>query len=145
MLETMLCYTHQYVVSEKVPLSTKTLLILLMSVYFVKNQHFLQKQYHYSKQQCQNYVEDFLVLFSVFVRQKVTLNEKINFTFTCCASGIQLPDCSKLVKYKKKRQCCHSLLTWRHCQFFFEAVLFLSTSLVTGLNFMLISSLVLEL
>ena len=42
---------------------------------------------------CESFVRDFLVLFSVFVRQKVTVNKKI--TFTDYPSGIQLPDCSK--------------------------------------------------
>ena len=37
---------------------------------------------------------DFLLLFSVFVRSKVTVSKTVSFTDY--ASGIQLPDCSKL-------------------------------------------------
>ena len=39
-------------------------------------------------------LKDFLVLFSVFVRKKITIDE--NLSFTDSASGIRLPDCSKL-------------------------------------------------
>ena len=55
---------------------------------------FLQKQLLYFKQQCENYVRVFLVLFSVFVRQKVTVNK--NVSFTDYASGTSFPDCCKL-------------------------------------------------
>ena len=41
-------------------------------------------------------LEVFLVLFSVFVQQKVTVTE--NITFAESVSGIQSPDCSKLAK-----------------------------------------------
>ena len=44
-------------------------------------------------------VLDFLVLFSAFVRKKVDINE--NISFTGYASGIRLPDCSKLAKIGK--------------------------------------------
>ena len=36
-------YTHMYIVSENIPVSTETPLILLMSVSFAKNQHSLAK------------------------------------------------------------------------------------------------------
>ena len=42
---------------------------------------------------------NFLVLFSVFVRQKVTITE--NITFAKSVSGIRPPDCSKLAKNPK--------------------------------------------
>ena len=41
-------------------------------------------------------LEVFLVLFSVFVQQKVTVTE--NITFAESVSGIRSPDCSKLAK-----------------------------------------------
>ena len=66
-------------------------------------QHFLQKitvfcpkNYLYSKQQYESCVRDFLVPFSVFVRQKVSFTEKI--TFADSVSGIRPPDCSRMAK-----------------------------------------------
>ena len=44
-------------------------------------------------------LEIFLVLFSVFVRQKLTVTE--NITFAHSVSRIRPPDCSKLAKYPK--------------------------------------------
>ena len=41
----------------------------------------------------------FLVLFSCFVRQKVTITENITFADSVC--GIQPPNCSKLAKNPK--------------------------------------------
>ena len=58
---------------QKIYLSTNTHLILLMSVIFLKNQHFWQKQYLYSKQQHESCVSEFLVLLLVFVRYKITV------------------------------------------------------------------------
>ena len=55
---------------------------------------FWQKQYLYSKQQYQSCVKDFLVLFSVFVRKKVIVNENVKFIGYAC--GIRLPDDWKL-------------------------------------------------
>ena len=77
MLETLnLAHKHLlYVVSKNIPFCTKVVLILLMSAFFAKSVFF-------------GCVRDFLVLFSVFVRQKVTVNEII--------TGIWLPNCSKL-------------------------------------------------
>ena len=49
--------------------------------------------------QCESCVRDFLVLFSVFVRKKVTITE--NITFADSVSGIRPPDCSKLAKNPK--------------------------------------------
>ena len=64
-----------------------------------KNSVFCPKKYLYSKQYCESCVRDFLVLFSVFVRQKVTVTE--NITFADSVSGIRSPDCSKLAKNPK--------------------------------------------
>ena len=61
---------------------------------FQKISVFRPKQYLYSKQWCESCVKYFLVLCSVFVRQKVTINE--NLSFTDYVSGNRLRDCSKL-------------------------------------------------
>ena len=59
-------YTHIYAVSENIPLSTKTLLILSMSAFLTKSQHFLAKIVPLLKAIVRELC--FLVLFSVFVR-----------------------------------------------------------------------------
>ena len=76
---------------RKIPFSTKPPLILLMSAFFlqktrifVENSIFIVRELYLR----------FLVLFSVFVRKKVVVNE--NVSFTDHASGIRLPDCCKL-------------------------------------------------
>ena len=76
-------------------------------------------------------------MFSVFVRQKVTITESI--TFADSVSGIRPPDCSKLATMTSQFSDMTSLSK------FFDVILFLLSSLVTGPNFMSISSLVLEL
>ena len=70
-----------------------------VSIFLQKISVFCPKKYLYSKQQCESCVRDFLVLFSVFVRQKVTITEKI--TFADSVSGIRSPESSKLAKIKK--------------------------------------------
>ena len=70
-----------------------------VSIFLQKIIVFCPKKYLYSKQQCESCVRDFLVLFSVFVRQKVTITE--NITFADSVSGIRPPDCSKLAKNPK--------------------------------------------
>ena len=111
-----------------------------VSIFQQKNSVFCPKKYLYSKQQCESCVRDFLVLFSVFVRQKVTFTE--NITFADSVSGIRPPDCSKLTKNPKTN---NDFTIFRHDVNgnFFDVVLFLLLSLVTGPSF--ISSLVLEL
>ena len=76
------------------------------------------------------------------VRFKVTINE--NISFTDYASGIQLPDCSKLAVNWKNG---NDVTIFRHgvSSNVFEVALFLLSSLVTGPSFMPISSLVQEL
>ena len=69
------------------------------SIFLQKISVFCTKKYLYLKQQCESCVRDFLVLFSVFVRQKVTITE--NITFADSVSGIRPPDCSKLAKNPK--------------------------------------------
>ena len=68
-------------------------------MFLQKNSAFCPKKYLYSKQYCECCVTDFLVLFSVFVRQKVPITE--NITFADSVSGIRPPDCSKLPKSPK--------------------------------------------
>ena len=70
-----------------------------VSIFLQKISVFCPKKYLYSKQQCESCVRDFLVLFSVFVNQKVTITE--NITFADSVSGIRPPDCSKLTKNTK--------------------------------------------
>ena len=70
-----------------------------VSTFLQKISVFCPKKYHYSKQQCESCVRDFLVLFSVFVRQKVTITE--NITFAGSVSGIRPPDYSKYAKNPK--------------------------------------------
>ena len=48
---------------------------------------------------CESCVRDILVLFTVFLRQKVTINE--NISFIDYASEIQLPDWSKFAIKQK--------------------------------------------
>ena len=60
---------------------------------------FLQNVNVFSPKMCESYVRDVLVLFSVFVGQKVTITG--NITFVESVSGIRPPDCSKLAKNPK--------------------------------------------
>ena len=50
-----------------------------VSIFLQKNSVFCPKKYLYSKQQCESCVRDFLALFTVFIRQKVTITENIIF------------------------------------------------------------------
>ena len=113
-----------------------------VSIILQKNNVFCPKKYLYSKQQCDSCVRDFLVLFSAFVKQNVTVTK--NITFADSVSGIQPPDCSKLAK---NRENDNDVTIFRHDVNvnFFDVVLFLLSSLVTDPSFMSISSLVLEL
>ena len=78
------------------------------------------------------------MMFSVFV----TFNE--NITFTDYVSVILPPDCSKLSINQKNE---NKVIIYRHdvIVIFFDVVLFVLSSLVTGPSFISISSLVLEL
>ena len=130
---TSICSFRKYTVQCLGPLNFAD-----VSIFLQKNSVFCLEKYLYSKQYCESCVRDFLVLFSVFVRQKVTITE--NITFADSLSGIRPPDCSDLAKNPKN----DNEVTIFRCgrlQFF----LFLLSSLATGPNLMLISSLVLEL
>ena len=112
-----------------------------VSIVLQKISIFCKKQYLYSKHQYESCVRDSVVLFSVFVRQKVTVNE--NVSFTDYTSRIQLSNCSKLVKNPKNdNDVTNSDITpssdFLYCRVFFS-------SLVTGPSFTSISLLVLEL
>ena len=96
------------------------------SVFFVQKNTFTQSTL------CQSYVRDFLVLFSVFVKQKVIITEKI--TFADSVSGIRPPYCFKLAKNLKNHNdvtifwhdvmikffwhCLVSLVKFRYCSKF---------------------------
>ena len=81
-------------------------------------------------------------MFSVFVRRKVTNNENINFADS--VSEIRSTDCTKLAKNPKND---NDVTIFRYDVIinFFDVVLFLLSSLVTGPSFISIPSLVLEL
>ena len=70
-----------------------------VSIFLQKISVFCPKKYLYSKQYCESCVIDFIVLFSVFLIEKVTINGKV--TFEDFVSGIWPPDCSKLAKNPK--------------------------------------------
>ena len=112
-----------------------------MSAFFCRKLGFFPKKYPYSKQQCESCGRDFLVLFSVFVRQKVTVNGNINFANSL--SRIWLWGCSKLAKILKNDNVV--TIFWYVIVNLFWHFLFPLSSLVTGPSFMSVSSLVLEL
>ena len=129
---THICSFRKYTFQYQGPL------ILLMSASFLqKNYIFWQKWYLYSTQYCESCVRDYLVLFSVFVIQKVTVNENIGLTDY--ASGIRLPDCSESEKTMTSQ-----FANMTSSPNFFDVVIFFLPSLVTDPNFMSISSLVHE-
>ena len=70
-----------------------------MSAFFCTKSAFFGKQHLYSKQLYESCVKDFLVLFSGFVREKVTNNENVSCIDQ--ASRIRLLDYCKLTIGKK--------------------------------------------
>ena len=92
-------FAHPYVAPENIPFSTQAPLILLMSVSFCKKLAFFVQKSPLTQSNSVRAVLDLLVLFSVFVRQKVTFTERR--TFSDSASEIQPPNCSKLAKNLK--------------------------------------------
>ena len=129
--------------SKNISFSTKTPLILLMSAFFrQKISIFCKKQYFYSKHQYESCVRDSILLFPVFVRQKVTDDE--NVSCTEYKYGPLLSNCSRLtINPKNDNEVTNSAIT-PSSDFFGIAVIFFS-SLVTGPSFTSISLLVLEL
>ena len=114
---------QSYARNLKFGTSIKAFLILIIPAFFF---FFSKKPAYFS---C---VRAFLVLFSVFVRQKVPINE--NVKFTDYASGIRLPPCSTFAINQKNDDdvtiCQHDIIVK-----IFEIVLFLLPSLVTGPSF----------
>ena len=91
MLETWHISRHPYVVSENIP-------FLLMSASCCKRLAFFVQKSTFT-QQCESCVTEFLIIFTVFVRQKVTITK--NITFADPMSRIRHSDCSKLAKNLK--------------------------------------------
>ena len=112
-----------------------------VSIFLQKLAFFIQKS-TFTQSNSVRAMLDFLVLFSVFARQKVTVNENINFADS--VSGIWPPDCTKLAKNQENG---NDVKIFRQDAIvnFFDVVLFLLSILVTGPGFMTRSSLVLEL
>ena len=136
---------HTHIVSENIPFRSQVPLILLTSAFFCKKLAFFVQNSIFTQSTSVRAVLEifqFCSQFSVFVRQKVTDTE--NITFSDCVSGIRLPDCPKLAINPKND---NDVTIFRHDVNvkFFDVVLFLLSSLVTGPSFMSISSLVLVL
>ena len=112
-----------------------------VSIFLQKLTFFIQKS-TFTQSNSVRAMLDFLVLFSVFARQKVTVNENINFADS--VSGIWPPDCTKLAKNQENG---NDVKIFRQDAIvnFFDVVLFLLSILVTGPGFMARTSLVLEL
>ena len=112
-----------------------------VSIFLQKLAFFIQKS-TFTQSNSVRAMLDFLVLFSVFARQKVTVNENMNFADSL--SGIWPPDCTKLAKNQENG---NDVKIFRQDAIvnFFDVVLFLLSILVTGPGFMARSSLVLEL
>ena len=71
----------------------------MSALFFKKLVFFVQKSTFTQSSSVRAVLKIFLVLFSVFVRQKVAITE--NITFADSVSGIRSPDCSKLAKNPK--------------------------------------------
>ena len=110
-----------------------------VSIFLQNISIFYKKQYLYSKHQYESCVRDSLVLFLVFVRQKITVNE--NVCFTNYTSGLRLCNCFKLVINPiNDNDVTNSNMMLSSG--FYDLAVFL---LVTGPSFTSISLLVLEL
>ena len=83
-----------------------------------------------------------LLMSTFFCKKQKTVNK--NVSFTDYASGIRLPNCSKLAINRKNDN--DATICWNDVIInIFDVILFLLSSLGTGQSFMSISSLVLEL
>ena len=113
-----------------------------MSAFLCKKIAFFIRKSTLLKVEIRDFVRDFSVLFSVFVRKKVTTTE--NVTFADSVSEVRPMGCSKLAKNPVNDN--DVTIFWHDVNVkFFDVALFLLSSLVTGPCFMSISSLVLEL
>ena len=99
MLEIWYIGTHPYTVLENITFSTKTLLILLIPAFFVKNWAFFCKTSTFSQSNSVGAVLDIFSSVFSFCKIKGYVNE--NITFTGYAFGIQLSDCSELAINRK--------------------------------------------
>ena len=91
---------------------------------FCKTSAFFGKNNTFTQSNIVSAVLEIFLLFSVFVRLKVTINENINFTDY--ASGIRLLDCSKLDKNQKND---NDVTIFQHdliIKFFWRCFVFLS-------------------
>ena len=104
------CSFRKYTFQDLDPLSFAD-----VSIFLQKISVFSPKKYFYSKQKCESCVFfvffcfNFLVLFSVFVRQKLPITENITFAGSVC--GIRPPDCRKLAKNPKND---NDVIIFRH-------------------------------
>ena len=89
-----------------------------VSIFLAKISIFWKQYYLYSKQYSESCVRHFLVLFSVFLRQKVNVNE--NVRFSDYASRIRLPDCSKLAMNRKMTMTSQFAVVTSSLRFFLD-------------------------
>ena len=103
-----------------------------VSIFLQKVSIFWQKQYLYSKQQCESCVRNFQFCFRFLQHKKLLFMR------------IWVPECSKLTINQKND---NEVTIFQHTIIFefFDVILFLLSILVTCTSFMSISSVVLEL
>ena len=84
-----------------------------VSIFCKKISVFSPKKYLYSKQYYESCIRGFLVLFSVFVRQKVTINENITFADSVSGSGLRTAsNRPKIRKMAMASQCSEMTDFW---------------------------------
>ena len=132
-----ICGFKEYTFQYEDPLNFADVSISLQKINIL-----CKKQYFYSKHEYEICVRDSLVLFSVFVKQNVTVNE--NVSFTDYTSRLQLSNCSKLaINRKNDNEATNSDIT--ASSKIFDIAVFFFSGLVTGPSFKSVSLLLLEL
>ena len=132
-----ICGFKEYTFQYEDPLNFADVSISLQKINIL-----CKKQYFYSKHEYEICVRDSLVLFSVFVKQNVTVNE--NVSFTDYTSRLQLSNCSKLaINRKNDNEATNSDIT--PSSKIFDIAVFFFSGLVTGPSFKSVSLLLLEL
>ena len=132
-----ICGFKEYTFQYEDPLNFADVSISLQKINIL-----CKKQYFYSKHEYEICVRDSLVLFSVFVKQNVTVNE--NVSFTDYTSRLQLSNCSKLaINRKNDNGATNSDIT--PSSKIFDIAVFFFSGLVTGPSFKSVSLLLLEL
>ena len=132
-----ICGFKEYTFQYEDPLNFADVSISLQKINIL-----CKKQYFYSKHEYEICVRDSLVLFSVFVKQNVTVNE--NVSFTDYTSRLQLSNCSKLaINWKNDNEATNSDIT--PSSKIFDIAVFFFSGLVTGPSFKSVSLLLLEL